>query len=39
MGRGCRKQTQEGNSFWVVAQMGTRGATVACWEPREMAAS
>lgn len=36
--RGCRKQLQKGNSSWVVAQMGTQGAAVACWEPKAMAA-
>lgn len=36
--RGCWKQTEKCNSSWVVAQTGSRGAAVACWELEAMAA-
>lgn len=36
--RGGRKQTEKCNSSWVVAQTGSRGAAVACWEMEAMAA-
>lgn len=36
--RGCGKQTEKCNSSWVVAQTGSRGAAVACWELEAMAA-
>ena len=36
--RGGRKQTEKCNSSWVVAQTGSRGVAVACWEMEAMAA-
>lgn len=38
MVRGCGKQIKKGNRSWAVAQMGTWGTAVVCWELQAMAA-